>query len=64
MKSNKLIVLLMSFAIAAITPMFTSCSSDDNNEEENNGDIAVMAKDMNSTPNLVDFIIIFVLSYT
>ena len=25
----------MSFAIAAITPMFTSCSSDDNNEEEN-----------------------------
>lgn len=35
MKSNKFIVLLMSFAIAAITPIFTSCSSDDNNEEEN-----------------------------
>ena len=34
MKSNKLIVLLMSFAIAAITPMFTSCSSDANTEEE------------------------------
>ena len=35
MKSTKLAVLFMSFAIAAITPMFTSCSSDDNNEEEN-----------------------------
>ena len=35
MKSTKLAVLFMSFAIAAITPIFASCSSDDNNEEEN-----------------------------
>lgn len=36
MKSTKLIVLLlMSIAITAITPMFTSCSSGDDNEEEN-----------------------------
>ena len=35
MKSNKLAVLLMSFAITAITPMFTSCSSGDDEEEEN-----------------------------
>lgn len=35
MKSTKLVVLLMSFVITAITPMFTSCSSGDDNEEEN-----------------------------
>lgn len=35
MKSNKLAVLLMSFAITAITPMFTSCSSGDDSDEEN-----------------------------
>ena len=35
MKSTKLAVLFMSFAITAITPMFTSCSSGDDNEEEN-----------------------------
>lgn len=35
MKSNKLVLLLMSIAITAITPMFTSCSSGDDNEEEN-----------------------------
>ena len=41
MKSTKLAVLVMTFAITAITPMFTSCSSGDENEEENyspNGD--------------------------
>lgn len=34
MKSNKLAMLLMAFAITAITPMFTSCSSGDDNEDE------------------------------
>lgn len=34
MKSNKLAVLLMSFAITAITPMFTSCSSGDDEQYE------------------------------
>lgn len=34
MKSNKLAILLMAFAITAITPMFTSCSSGDDNEED------------------------------
>lgn len=34
MKSNKLAVLLMSFAITAITPMFTSCSSGDDEQDE------------------------------
>ena len=33
-KSNKLAILLMAFAITAITPMFTSCSSGDDNEED------------------------------
>ena len=33
MKSNKLAVLLMSFAFTVISPLFTSCSSDD--EEDN-----------------------------
>lgn len=33
MKSTNLVVLLMSFVITAITPMFTSCSSGDNNED-------------------------------
>lgn len=46
MKSTKLAVLLMSIAIAAIPPMFTSCSSGDEEEwnspnddwdNENNG---------------------------
>lgn len=38
MKSTKLAVLLMSFAIAAITPMFTSCSSDEeDNSEQTDG---------------------------
>ena len=35
MKSTKLAVLLMSIAIAAIPPMFTSCSSGDDEEEWN-----------------------------
>ena len=34
-KSTKLAVLLMSIAITAIPPMFTSCSSGDDDEEEN-----------------------------
>ena len=34
MKSNKLAVLLMSFVITAITPMFTSCSSGDDEQDE------------------------------
>ena len=38
MKSTKLAVLLMSFAITAITPMFTSCSSDEeDNSEQTDG---------------------------
>ena len=35
MKSTKLALLLMSIAITAIPPMFTSCSSDGDDEEEN-----------------------------
>ena len=55
------IILLSFFECPSVCYEFSSSSL---LQEENNGDIAVMAKDMNSTANLVDFIIIFVLSYT
>ncbi len=35
MKSTRLVVLLVSLAITATTPMFTSCSGGDDYEEEN-----------------------------
>ena len=46
MKSNKLAILLMAFAITAITPMFTSCSSGDDNEEDINNSENVNVSDV------------------